>query len=41
MISAALITDDIVNYADDDNVLRSRDFYESIFGILDEIKGFR
>ena len=39
MISAALITDDIVNYTDDDNVLRSRDFYESIFGDLDELKG--
>ena len=39
MISPALITDDIVNYADDNNVLRSRDFYESIFGNLDELKG--
>ena len=39
MISAALITDDIVNYTDDENVLRSRDFYESIFGDLDELKG--
>ena len=39
MISSALITDDIVNYTDDDNVLRSRDFYESIFGNLDEVKG--
>lgn len=39
MISAALITDDIVNYASDDNVLRSRDFYESVFGDLDDIKG--
>ena len=39
MISAALITDDIVNYTDDSNVLRSRDFYESIFGDLDELKG--
>lgn len=38
MISSALITDDIVNYVSDDNVLRSRDFYESIFGDLDEIK---
>lgn len=38
MVSAALITDDIVNYTDDDNVLRSRDFYESIFGNLDKIK---
>ena len=39
MISAALITDDIVNYTDDSNVLRSRDFYESIFGDLDDLKG--
>ncbi|WP_458454452.1 alpha/beta hydrolase [Methanobrevibacter sp.] len=39
MISAALITDDIVNYADDDNVLRARDFYESVFGNLDEVEG--
>lgn len=39
MISPALITDDIVNYTDDNNVLRSRDFYESIFGNLDELKG--
>lgn len=39
MISSALITDDIVNYTDDDNVLRSRQFYESIFGNLDELKG--
>ena len=39
MISAALITDDIVNYSDDSNVLRSRSFYESIFGNLDELKG--
>ena len=39
MISAALITDDIVNYTEDGNVLRSRDFYESIFGDLDELKG--
>ena len=39
MISAALITDDIVNYVSDDNVLRSRDFYESIFGNLDELQG--
>ncbi len=38
MISAALITDEIVNYAGDDNVLRSRDFYESIFGNLDELQ---
>ena len=39
MISPALITEDIVGYADDDNVLRSRDFYESVFGNLEEIKG--
>lgn len=39
MISAALITDDIVNYAADDNVLRARDFYESVFGNLDEVEG--
>lgn len=39
MISAALITDDIVDYASDSNVLRSREFYESIFGNLDELKG--
>lgn len=39
MISAALITEDIVDYTDDANVLRSRDFYESIFGDLNEIKG--
>ena len=39
MISAALITDDIVNYSDDTNVLRSRQFYESIFGDLDKVKG--
>lgn len=38
MISAALITEDIVDYTDDSNVLRSRDFYESIFGDLNEIK---
>ncbi|WP_407424136.1 alpha/beta hydrolase [Methanobrevibacter sp.] len=38
MISAALITEDIVDYTDDDNVLRSRDFYESVFGDLNEIK---
>lgn len=39
MISAALITDDIVNYSDSRNVLRSRQFYESIFGNLDKLKG--
>ncbi|MEE1134280.1 alpha/beta hydrolase family protein [uncultured Methanobrevibacter sp.] len=38
MISAALITDDIADYVSDSNVLRSRDFYESIFGNLDGIK---
>lgn len=38
MISAALITDDIVGYTSDDNVLRSREFYESIFGNLDGIQ---
>ena len=39
MISAALITDDIADYTDDSNVLRSRDFYESIFGDLDNLNG--
>lgn len=39
MISAALITDDIAGYAGDDNVLRSRQFYESVFGDLDKLKG--
>lgn len=39
MISAALITDDIVNYTDNNNVLKSRDFYESIFGDLKEVIG--
>ena len=38
-ISAALITDDIADNTDDDNVLRSKDFFESIFGNLSEIKG--
>ena len=38
MISAALITDDIVDYADDDNVLRSKSFYQSCFGDLDNVK---
>ena len=38
MISAALITDDIADYASDTNVLRSRDFYESIFGDLESVK---
>lgn len=38
MISAALITDDIVNYVNDDNVLRSKDFYESVFGDLNKVK---
>ena len=39
MISPALITDDIVKYNSDNNVLRSRDFFESIFGDLKSIKG--
>ena len=39
MISSALITDDLSGYTDDDNVLRSREFYESIFGNLDGLKG--
>ncbi len=39
MISAALITDDIINYTDDDNVLRSKQFYESVFGNLNNVKG--
>ena len=39
MISPALITDDIAGYGDDSNVLRSRDFYESIFGDLDKLEG--
>lgn len=39
MISAALITDDIVGYSSDDNVLRSRPFYESVFGDLNNLKG--
>lgn len=38
MISAALITDDIVHYADDSNVLKSKSFYESCFGDLDKVK---
>ena len=38
MISSALITDDIVNYTSDDNVLRSHSFYESCFGDLTKIK---
>lgn len=38
MISPALITDDIVHFRDDENVLRSRDYYESVFGNLSEIK---
>ena len=28
-----------MDYTDDNNVLRSRDFYESIFGDLDKIEG--
>lgn len=39
MISPALITDDIINYGDDSNVLRSRSFYESCFGDLSKVKG--
>ena len=39
MISAALITDDIAGYSSDDNVLRSKEFYESVFGNLDNLKG--
>ena len=39
MISPALITEDIVNFTYDDNVLYSRDFYESVFGDLDKIRG--
>ena len=39
MISAALITDEIINYTDDTNVLRSRQFYESVFGDLNKLKG--
>ncbi|MDO5809875.1 MAG: alpha/beta hydrolase-fold protein [Methanobrevibacter sp.] len=39
MISPALITDEIVDFDDDSNVLRSRDFYESIFGDLDKVEG--
>lgn len=39
MISAALITDDIINYSDDSNVLRDKSFYESCFGNLNELKG--
>ena len=38
MISAALITDEIVDYSDSSNVLRSRDFYESVFGNLSDVK---
>ena len=38
MISPALITEDIMNCTDDDNVLRSKDFYESIFGDLNKVK---
>ena len=39
MISPALIVDDIVNYSNDNNVLHSRDFFESIFGDLNNIEG--
>ena len=38
MISAALIIDEIADYDDDSNVLKSRDFYESVFGNLAEIE---
>lgn len=39
-ISSALITDDVVNLKEDnDNLLESKDFAESCFGNLDEIKG--
>lgn len=37
MISAALITDDIVEYTSDSNVLRDNSFYESCFGDLNDI----
>lgn len=39
MISAALITDDIINYTDDNNVLRSKQFYESVFDDLNKLQG--
>ena len=39
MISAALISDEIESYGDDNNVLHSRPFYESVFGNLDEVAG--
>lgn len=39
MVSAALITDDVVNYSDDSNALRDKSFYESCFGNLNELKG--
>ena len=39
MISAALITDDIINYSDDSHVVRDKSFYESCFGNLNELKG--
>ena len=38
-ISAALITEDILNYEDDNNVLKSKQFYESCFGDLNSIRG--
>lgn len=38
MISAALITDDIVNYTSDSNVLRDNSFYEYCFGDLSNIQ---
>ena len=39
MISAALITDDLSSYSNDNNILYSRDFFESIFGNLENISG--
>ena len=39
MISAALISDEIESYGDDNNVLHSRQFYESVFGNLDDVAG--
>ena len=38
MISPALITDDISKYQMNNNVLYSKDFYESVFGDLDKVK---
>ena len=39
MISAALITDDIVSYTTNSNVLKSKQFYESVFGNLENLQG--